>query len=64
MEVLLPLELYLLLQLALVAVAVVSDQSLPAQLVNMVLMQMGYMEVRVELVLLAEQLEQALLEHL
>jgi hypothetical protein len=64
MEVLLPLELYLLLQLALVAVAVVPDQLLQAQLVNMVLMQMGYMEVQVELVLLPDQLEQTLLEHL
>jgi hypothetical protein len=64
MEVLLPLELYLLPQLALVAVAVVSDQLPQEQLVNMALMQTVYMEVQVELALLAEQLEQALLGHL
>jgi hypothetical protein len=64
MEVLLLLGLYLLLQLALVAVAVVLYQLLQEQLVNMVLVQTVYMEVRVELLLLAEELQQALLEHL
>jgi hypothetical protein len=62
MEVLLLLGLYLLLQLALVAV--VLYQLLQEQLVNMVLVQTVYMEVRVELLLLAEELQQALLEHL
>jgi hypothetical protein len=64
MEVLLLLGLYLLPQLALVAVAVVLHQLLQEQLVNMVLVQTVYMEVRVELLLLAEELQQALLEHL
>jgi hypothetical protein len=64
MEVLLLLGLYLLPQLALVAVAVVLHQLLQEQLVNMVLMQTVYMEVRVELLLLSEELQQALLEHL
>jgi hypothetical protein len=64
MEVLLLLGLYLLPQLALVAVAVVLHQLLQEQLVNMVLVQTVYMEVRVELLLLPEELQQALLGHL